>query len=171
MALFQIIRLSLRIVSSIVDFLLGDETQLSSANSPLTVPTQHHSLSESSSFLDGILTHIASSFDLSLPRSVTVFNELPVITSFLLRLTEIVAPEILLFLVLFGSLSLIVLCGIGVGLFAYILTKIFQYTISNVSELRVTPIVQEPEEPLTDNTLTAASRPFVLSDVAQSIAP
>ena len=62
---------------------------------------------------DYLLSSLSSALGLELPRAVTILNGLPLATSLLLRLTEVLPPELLLFFCITGMifwLTCAVLC-------------------------------------------------------------
>lgn len=67
--------------------------------------TSHHdSSSESLGLSDYLLSSLSSALGLELPRAVTILNGLPLATSLLLRLTEVLPPELLLFFCITGMI-------------------------------------------------------------------
>ena len=104
MALPCLAKVVLRLVSEITLFLL-DEPCHPSLRDCLLIRVPDVSDPSSSSIIDHILTQFANTLGLSLPRDLTLFGNIPTATAYLLRLTEVLPSELLLFLVVIGLVS------------------------------------------------------------------
>ena len=120
--------------------------------------------------VDQLLAGVTSLLGLDLPRDISLFNYLPRATAFLLRLTEVVHPEVLLFLVMLGTLCLF--CCM-IGLFLGLIKGICRagrwsmgLAVRAVGAAPVTPISMPDPTPLPN---PRAPRP--LSDTARTLAP
>ena len=161
--------ITLRLVSNVSSFLLNDppaECPLAS----LSYEERYRNSDSSTGILDAALSFVATSVGLDLPRTLTIVDELSVATAFLLRLTENVPAEVLLFLIVSGAffwLFVVLLLGCGtVGVFGFLLlhfTRGTQHTsdqpsMSNTPENTNTVLLPPPELPS-------------LSDAAQTLIP
>ena len=171
--------ITLRLVSNVTAFLLNDpptECRLSS----LSHEERYRTTDSSASILDAALSFVATSVGLDLPRTLTVVDSLSVATAFLLRLTENVPAEVLLFLMVSGVvfwLFIVLLLGCGiVGGIGFLLLYVIrgtqqmpdQRSIMNTPENENTMPLPPPELPslsdaaqtlvLTANTHRCASR-------------
>ena len=168
MALPRWMNVTLRLVSNVSAFLLNE----SSPVCPLAPAEQGqvYSITESSATLiDSALGFVASSVGLNLPRTLAVVDGLSVATAFLLRLTESVPAEVLLFLMVSGVvfwLIAVLLFAVGVvtigGLFFTRLTRTTRQTAPPCPALPEAP-VRHP------STLEAPAEPPALSDTARSL--
>ena len=96
MALPHWMNITLRLVSNVTSFLLNDppaECPLAS----LSHEERYRHSDSSAGILDAAFSFVATSVGLDLPRTLTVVDGLTVATAFLLRLTESVPAEVLLF--------------------------------------------------------------------------
>ena len=175
MALLYLMRFSLRVISSITEFLLNEDTP--------TCPIPHdtlvasHTSDEHSTIIDYTLSYLARHFDFSLPRTLTVFNELSPSTAFLIRLTEVIPSNIILVLVAWGLFSIVCVTSLSVCAGGYGVFLMFQYTRRAVHEHRVTPIIVEVEEDEAFSThdstssLPTSPQSLALSDTARALVP
>ena len=168
MAMPRFIQLNLRIIADIARFLLQeDPPRCVSSTTPLIsveeVPPNA---------IDRFLSFTASMLDINLPRAVTVYNELPVATAYLLKLTEVIPSEVILLLVMCGilfcfAMLMLGMSGVAVGC---------GYAINKCTNLAHTashaPSTSEPNTdiPLENDALTVPSLP-PLSDAAQALVP
>ena len=169
MALPHWMNVTLRLVSNVTSFLLNDppsECPLAS----LSHEERYRNSDSSAGILDAALSFVATSVGLDLPRTLTVVDGLSVATAFLLRLTENVPAEVLLFLIVSGAvfwLIVVLLLGCGtVGVFGILLLHLTRGTQQTADQL---PILNEPE-----NTSTVPLPPPELpslSDAAQTLIP
>ena len=169
MALSCLTTTALRIISEVTSFLLNDPCHPSLRECLLIhVPT---SASDTSplSVTAQVMSYFMNLLDISLPRELTVFGELPLSTSYLLRLTEVVSPDLVLFLVVLGLTSLLcVPCVISLIMLCCCMKQMLRLTILNSNQIRdSTPIT-----PMSENLhLTAPSSTPALSDLARALAP
>ena len=162
MALPHWMNITLRLVSNVTAFLLNDpptECPLAS----LSYEERYRNSDSSASILDTALSFVAISIGLDLPRTLTVVDGLSVATAFLLRLTENVPAEVLLFLMVSGAtfwLFIVLLLGCGtVGIFGFLLLYFTQGTqypsdqrgVSNTPENEPTVSLSSPELPELSN--------------------
>ena len=120
MALIDWAHLGLQLVHDLSHFLLfGSLTDplpfsSSTTSTPRIVSSGDSVSSPLSNLTERTIDYIAGWVGISLPRAVTIVTGLPAATIFLLRLTEIVPPEFVLFLCLSGLIAwMTVLLSIG----------------------------------------------------------
>ena len=169
MALLCLTTATLRIISEITSFLLNDPCHPSLRECLLIhVPT---SVADGSpqSMTAQVMSYFMNLFDISLPRELTVFGELPLSTSYLLRLTEVVSPDFVLFLVVLGLTSLLCIpCVISLIMLCCCMKHALRLTILNSDQIRDSV----HSTPTSENLhLTAPVSTPALSDLAQTIAP
>ena len=168
MALPRWMNVTLRLVSNVSAFLLNE----SSPVCPLAPVEQRqvYSVTESSATLiDSALGYVASSVGLNLPRTLAVVDGLSVATAFLLRLTESVPAEALLFLMVSGVvfwLTAVLLFAVGMvtigGLLFTRLTRTTRQPVPPCPALPEAPVRPPP-------TLEAPAEQPALSDTARSL--
>ena len=158
---------ALRLFIEIASFLLNEPSTTCPCDTFNSVFASPELVDKPSGFIDQFFSSIASAINLPLPRSLSVFSSLPTATAGLLRLTEIVPPEILLWLVLGGLiLFLWLVCLIIVGVifgFGYATrrcTKLIRYLFRATHPLTIAATIS-PHTP----------SPPVLSDTARLLAP
>ena len=100
--------------------------------SSLSYEERYRNADSSAGILDAALSFVATSVGLDLPRTLTIVDGLLVATAFLLRLTENVPAEVLLFLMVSGAvfwLFIVLLLGCGtVGGIGFLLLYFTQGT-------------------------------------------
>ena len=94
-------RLAFRLASEITAALSGETVD----GCYLTNPNYQTLPYEEQSFSDQLLTSIASILGIGVAQPMTLFRELPIATTLLLKLTETIPSEILLFLIVVGALG------------------------------------------------------------------
>ena len=107
MALPVSVQLALRLVMIISSFLLQEHSPSCSELALSRLKHQFLDKDHNPSLMDSIVSYTAYTLGIRLPRALTVFDDLPVGTSFLLQLTEIVPVEILLLLIIGGLFVLL----------------------------------------------------------------
>ena len=168
MALPRWMNVTLRLVSNVSAFLLNE----SSPVCPLAPVEQGqtYSVAESSATLiDSALGYVASSVGLNLPRTLAVVDGLSVATAFLLRLTESVPAEVLLFLMVSGAVFwLIAVLLLAVGMVT--IGGLFFTRLTRTTRQPVPPCPALPEVPVRHpSTLEAPAEQPALSDTARSL--
>ena len=113
MALPRWMHMAMSVVYEVAAFLIEDPNALASLGSGpcynnLTVPRE-----EPLRLSDYLLSYLSSLAGLELPRALTILNGLPLATSLLLRLTEVIPPELLLFLCVSGVVLWLIVFGLG----------------------------------------------------------
>ena len=159
MALPVWMQLVLQLVHGLSHFLLFGTFDEPTANNsdpnpsaPLT--SSDSTLSSSSSPLSSrTVDFLATVFGFTLPRDVTIVHGLPTATAVLLKLTEILPPEVVLFLVLSGLTAWLFLGIILVTFVLIVICRRFVFTrligrvsLPIVSFAAADVIVSEPEE-------------------------
>ena len=199
MALPDWMLIVLRIIHDLSHFLLFgtladvDPEPVPAPSLPPT-PFQDVSPTTTPSFRERTLNFLVTSLGITLPHSVTIIQGLPTATAVLLRLTEIIPADVVLFLCLTGIVVWIAVVS-GGALFilwgSIRLVRSFGQPLSASATLSVPTFTEEPDAPITappalPTTPTfphlphahaspalpptpAARTPLPLSDAAQSL--
>ena len=136
--------------------------------------------SEALGLSDYLLSSLSSVLGLELPRAVTILNGLPLATSLLLRLTEVIPPELILFFCLTGMIFwilIVVVCLLLLVCTGGLLLRVLfapPRVMLNWLLNTITPPEQLTPQALTQADLIPAAlppnRPAALSDEVRSFA-
>ena len=160
-------RLAFRLASEITAALSGETVD----GCYLTNPTYQQLPYEEQSFSDQLLTSIASTLGIGVAQPMTLFRELPIATTLLLKLTETIPSEVLLFLIVVGALGCV---GFAVFL-SLLLPLVVAYLCSkgatatrHVIHFTFNRCRRTPDD---TPVLQSTSTPSSLSDAARNIEP
>ena len=157
---------ALRLIIEVASFLLNDNSSLCPYETLTSLFNSLKSSSTSQGLVDQLLSSLASTLSLPLPQSLFAFSGLPVATAYILRLTEVIPPEFVLWIIICG-LIFVLLVSFGM-IFAVLIGLVFlvlRCTLSTGNSHRVT------STPTTSDSAPPASSAPPLSDTAQIIAP
>ena len=166
MAYPSIIRTSLRIAAEAANFLLQEDAPRCVPVSSLASENILSQTGPPSGLIDRALSYVADSFDISLPRVVTIYNESPIATAYLFKIIEVIPAELVLFFFICG----VIFCA-GAALLLSILIVFCscflfaRYTNPVIHENRADAI----HEPLP--ALPRSPERLPLSDTAQFLIP
>ena len=166
MALPVSVQLALRLVMVISSFLLQEHSPTCSELALLRVKHQFLDDGHNPSLMDSIVSYAAYTLGIRLPRALTVFDDLPVGTSFLLQITEIVPVEILLLLIIGGLFVLVCMTTTIVILVLYVGIRLSIRCMKSICNQFRSFITHNTTYPLSYTTAQCS-----LSDAAQAIAP
>ena len=106
-------RVAMSIVYEVASFLIEDPSVFSLLGSAACYGNVAAPREEPLRLSDYLLSYLSSLTGLELPRALTILNGLPLATSLLLRLTEVIPPELLLFLCVSGVVFWLIVFGLG----------------------------------------------------------
>ena len=160
-------RLAFRLASEITAALSGETVD----GCYLTNPIYQQLPYEEQSFSDQLLTSIATTLGIGVAQPMTLFRELPIATTLLLKLTETIPSEVLLFLIVVGALGCV---GFAVFL-SLLLPLVVAYLCSkgaNATRHVIHFTLNRCRRTLDDApVLQSTSTPSSLSDAARNIEP
>ena len=107
-------RLAISIVYEVTSFLIEDPSAFSLLGSAACYGNVGAPREDPLRLSDYLLSYFSSLTGLELPRALTILNGLPLATSLLLRLTEVIPPELLLFLCVSGIVFWLIVFGLSV---------------------------------------------------------
>ena len=178
-------RVAVSVIYEVAAFLIH-EPHSTSRGTPRTpcafdgLPTPYTPRSEGLGLSDYILSSLSSMLGLELPRAVTILNGLPLATSLLLRLTEVIPSELILFFCISGMIFWILIAVVCLLLLVctggLLLRVVFVPPRVVASWLLSTIVPPEPTNPhalMQADLIPAAlppNRPAALSDEARSFA-
>ena len=169
---------ALRLIIEIASFLSNDPSPLCPCESLSSIVASLEDTTSSYNFIDYAIGSIASAIGYTIPNHSTISTSLPLTTVYLLRLTEVIPPEFLLWIIVggltgfvFSVFGLLLLGVIFLGFSAYQCTQ-STWHYFRPSRQRPTQQSQSPNNQRSYQTqsLTTSPRP-VLSDTARILAP
>ena len=127
---------ALRLILEVASFLLSDSSPLCPCESLVTTLDSLKTSPKTQNFVDRLLTSLATSLGLTMPTALSVYSGLPLATAYILKLTEIVPPEFVLWLIVCGLVScLLVIFGsvlvafLIIGRLVYKIAQLFYFSI------------------------------------------
>ena len=114
MALPNWMRVAMSIVYEVAAFLIEDPNAFSALGTAACYGNASNHREEPLRLSDHLLSYLSSLTGLELPRALTILNCLPLATSLLIRLTEVIPPELILFLCVSGVVFWMIVFGVGV---------------------------------------------------------
>ena len=113
MALPRWMHIAMSVVYEVAAFLIEDPSALASLGATPCYDSLTSPRGEPLRLSDYLLSYLSSLAGLELPRAITILNGLPLATSLLLRLTEVIPPELILFLCVSGVVLWLIVFGLG----------------------------------------------------------
>ena len=133
---------ALRLILEVASFLLSDSSPLCPCESLVTTLDSLKTSPKTQNFVDRLLTSLATSLGLTMPTALSVYSGLPLATAYILKLTEIVPPEFVLWLIVCGLVScLLVIFGsvlvafLIIGRLVYKIAQLFYFSIRLLYDL------------------------------------
>ena len=169
---------ALRLIIEIASFLSNDPSPLCPCESLSSIVASLENTTSSYNFIDYVLGSIASAIGYTIPSTSTISTSLPLTTVYLLRLTEVIPPEFLLWIIIggltgfvFSVFGLLLLGIIFFGFSAYQCTQsTWRYFRPSRQRTVCQPQSLNGQSSHQSRSITTPQRP-VLSDTARTLAP
>ena len=169
---------ALRLIIEVASFLSNNPSPLCPCESLSFLVASLENTTSSYNIIDYIIGSIASFIGYTIPSAASANTSLPLTTVYLLRLTEVIPPEFLLWIII-GGLSGFVLSIFGLLVLGFIFFGFSAYRCMKSTWNYFRPSRQrsvrrprslDSHTPRTPQQLTIPTRP-ALSDTARTLAP